>query len=189
MYDLRIKNGRIYDGTGSPSYLSDIAVHDGNIVAVGTIEGAASKTVDARGLAVCPGFIDLHTHSDLSFLLDSTAQSKLRQGVTLELAGNCGNSFCAPIIGTAADEFRARVSQYTDDFEITWSDFGGYLDAVERAGSPLNLAVQVGHNTVRQCVLGFVSKPTVLKVSHRDTEAQRRGERIPNLNLCASVSL
>ena len=88
MYDLLIRDGRIYDGTGSPAYSADIGVADGEIVAIGRLEGESVKTVNASGLAVSPGFIDLHTHSDMSFLLDSTAQSKVRQGVTLELAGN-----------------------------------------------------------------------------------------------------
>ena len=158
MYDLLIKNGHIYDGTGSPAYVADVAVRNGNIVAIGNLEGVASKTVDARNLAVCPGFIDLHTHSDISFLLDSTAQSKVRQGVTLEVAGNCGNSVCAPLIGSAVDSFKESTARYTDRFEITWNHFGGYIDAIEQAGATLNLAFQVGHSTVRQCVMGMDSR-------------------------------
>ncbi|MCH7745542.1 MAG: amidohydrolase family protein, partial [Chloroflexi bacterium] len=154
MYDLLVKNGRIIDGTGSASYTADVAVAGGEIVAIGKLDGESAKTIDAAGLAVSPGFIDLHTHSDMSFLLDPTAQSKVRQGVTLELAGNCGMSFCAPLIGEAEAMLKARVSQYTDSFEVTWTDFGGYLDALERAGSTLNIATQVGHGTVRTCVIG-----------------------------------
>jgi N-acyl-D-amino-acid deacylase len=154
MYDLLIKNGRIYDGTGSASYTADVAVAGDEIVAIGRLDGEAEKTLDASGLALSPGFIDLHTHSDISFLLDPTAQSKVRQGVTLELAGNCGSSFCAPLMGDANEMLKSRVSQYTDRFEPTWNDFGGYLDAVEQAGCTLNLAVQVGHGTIRACVLG-----------------------------------
>ncbi len=155
MYDLKIENGSVFDGTGAGVYSADVAAVGGEIVAIGNLEGEARKVVNAGGLAVSPGFIDLHTHSDMSFLLDSTAQSKVRQGVTLELAGNCGMSFCAPLEGAAEELLKTRVSQYTDDFEVTWTDFGGYLDAVERAGSTLNLAVQVGHGTVRSCVVGL----------------------------------
>ena len=155
MYDLKIKNGSVFDGTGTAAYRADVAAVKGEIVAIGTLEGEALKVVDAGGLAVSPGFIDLHTHSDASFLLDSTAQSKVRQGVTLELAGNCGMSFCAPLEGAAEELLKTRVSQYSDDFEVTWTDFGGYLDAIERSGSTLNLAVQVGHGTVRSCVVGL----------------------------------
>jgi N-acyl-D-amino-acid deacylase len=155
MYDLLIKNGWIIDGTGSARYQADVGVQNGDIVAIGQLAGEAQKTIDANGLIVAPGFIDLHTHSDLSFLLDPTAQSKVRQGVTLELAGNCGYSFCAPLHGAAHDMLRPRVSQYTDNFTPTWNDFGGYLDALQRAGSTVNLAVQVGHGTVRAGVLGM----------------------------------
>src|SRR5262245_11072009 len=160
MYDLLIQHGRIIDGTGSAPYAADVGVKDGDIVAIGRLAGEAAKTVDATGRVVSPGFIDLHTHSDVSFLLDPTAQSKVRQGVTLELAGNCGSSFCAPLYGAAAEMLRARVSQYTETFEPTWSDFGGYLDAVQRAASTLNLAVQVGHNTIRAAVMGMEARAT-----------------------------
>jgi N-acyl-D-amino-acid deacylase len=158
MYDLLIRHGRIIDGTGSAPYAADVGVKDGDIVAIGRLEDEAGKTVDATGQVVAPGFIDLHTHSDLSFLLDPTAQSKVRQGVTLELAGNCGSSFCAPLQGAAAEMLRARVSQYAEAFEPTWSDFGGYLDAVQRATSTLNLAVQVGHGTIRAAVMGMEAR-------------------------------
>ena len=158
MYDLLIRNGRIIDGTGSAPYAADIGVTDGDIAAIGRLEGEAAKTIDAGGLVVAPGFIDLHTHSDLSFLLDPTAQSKVRQGVTLELAGNCGSSFCAPLQGAASEMLRARVSQYAEAFEPTWTDFGGYLDAVQRARCTLNLAVQVGHGTVRAAVMGMEAR-------------------------------
>jgi N-acyl-D-amino-acid deacylase len=158
MYDLLIKNGSIFDGTGSPAYVADVAAVGGEIVAIGKLDGQAASTVDASGLIVCPGFIDLHKHSDMSFLLDNTAQSKVRQGVTFELAGNCGSSFCAPLIGEAREALEARVSQYTDNFEVTWDDFGGYLDALDAAKPTLNIAVQVGHGTVRSCVVGLDSR-------------------------------
>src|SRR5688572_12978144 len=119
MYDLLIKHGAVIDGTGSAPFMADIAAQGGNIVALGQLAAEAHTVVDASGAVVAPGFIDLHTHSDLSFLLDPTAQSKVRQGVTLELAGNCGSSFCAPLHGAASDMLRPRVSQYTDDFTPT----------------------------------------------------------------------
>ena len=101
MYDLLFKNGRVFDGTGGAADSADVAAVGGDIVAIGSLEGEAGKTIDVGGMAVCPGFIDLHTHSDMSFLLDPTAQSKVRQGVTLELVGNRGMSFCAPVEGAA----------------------------------------------------------------------------------------
>ena len=159
MYDLLIKNGLVLDGTGGASYSADVAVVGADIVSIGQLDGESVKTIDAEGLAVSPGFIDLHTHSDASFLLDPKAQSKVRQGVTLELTGNCGMSFCAPLQGDAEALMWARLSQYTSSFDVTWNDFAGYLDALESAGSTLNLATQVGHHTVRACVVGLEDKP------------------------------
>ena len=155
MYDLLVKNGRIHDGTGSASYAADIGVVGDEIAAIGRLEGEAVRTIDAAGLAVAPGFIDLHSHSDASFLMDPTAQSKVRQGVTLELVGNCGYSFCAPLHGAGRDELQTWVGHYTDSFDVTWKDFSGYLDTVQQVGPPVNLAVQVGHATVRACVIGL----------------------------------
>ncbi|MEE8362717.1 MAG: amidohydrolase family protein, partial [Dehalococcoidia bacterium] len=97
MYDILIKNGRVVDGTGAPAYAADVAVAGDMIVATGQLEGEAARTIDAAGRVVSPGFIDLHCHSDMSFLVDPTADSKLTQGVTLELNGNCGMSPCAPL--------------------------------------------------------------------------------------------
>jgi len=86
-YDLLIRGGRLVDGSGSPAVEGDVAVKDGRIARIGRLEGAqATRVIDAGGLVVAPGFIDLHTHSDLDLLADGTAQSKIRQGVTLDAA-------------------------------------------------------------------------------------------------------
>jgi N-acyl-D-amino-acid deacylase len=135
-----------------------VATKGGEIAAVGQVVGEATKRIDVAGQVVAPGFIDLHTHSDLSFLLDHTAQSKVRQGVTLELAGNCGSSFCAPLYGAAREALQQRAAQYEQPLDVTWTDFAGYLDALERARPALNVAVQVGHGTVRTCVLGMEAR-------------------------------
>ena len=159
MYDLLIKNGLVLDGTGGASYSADVAAVSGDIVAIGRQDGESVKTINAEGLAVSPGFIDLHSHSDMSFLLDPTAQSKVRQGVTLELVGNCGESNGAPLQGDAEARLREELSQYESSFDITRDDFAGYLDALQRAGSTLNIASQVGHHTIRACVVGLEDKP------------------------------
>jgi len=156
VYDLLIKGGRVIDGTGAPSYEADVAVRGDSIVAIGLgIEGEAKTTVEASGLAVTPGFIDIHTHSDMSFLIDPLADSKVRQGVTTEVTGNCGMSFCAPLIGMAREQFDERLDRADGIVEPTWTDFAGYLDALEQARSTLNIANQVGHGTVRTAVMGM----------------------------------
>ena len=98
--DIKLMAGNVYDGSGSEPFTADVGIFGDRIVAIGDLSHAdASRCIDAAGSAVTPGFIDLHTHSDASFLIDSLADSKLRQGVTLELMGNCGMSFCAPLRG------------------------------------------------------------------------------------------
>ena len=154
-YDLIIKNGTVIDGTGEPGYVADVAVRGDAIAGIGSFEGEPAETVDATGLAVAPGFIDIHSHSDMSFFVDPLADSKVRQGVTLEVTGNCGASFCAPLIGDARKELAARLSKFDWHMEPTWTGFDGYLDAVDEAGSVLNVAAQVGHGTVRTAVMGM----------------------------------
>src|SRR2546428_12062937 len=119
MYDLLLKNGLLIDGTGSAPYRADVAVRDGDIAVIGQVEGESLQTIDAGGQVVSPGFIDLHTHSDMSFLLDPTAQSKVRQGGTLELAGNCGSGFCSPPPGRGHEVLPARRGQDSDPVSAT----------------------------------------------------------------------
>ena len=170
MYDLLIKGGTILDGTGTPSYVADVAVAKGRLVAIGQLDNEALEIMDATGLAVAPGFIDLHTHSDASFLLDGTAQSKLRQGCTLELTGNCGSSFCAPLIGQAREIGEQRISMFGVEPHLDWTYFGEYLERLEQAGSTINLATQVGHGTIRAAVLGFDDRaPTPEELTQMQT--------------------
>ena len=136
MHTIEIKNGIIVDGSGSDSYIGNVYLKDKEIIAITHGEVINSDiSIDATGKIVTPGFIDLHSHSDFSFLLDSTAQSKLRQGVTMELLGNCGFSLCAPLNKYTKEDFDSWISEYTDTFDITWSDFGGYIAASKKANA------------------------------------------------------
>ncbi len=155
MFEVIIKNGTVIDGTGAPGFPADVAISGDAISAVGKIKAPAETVIDADGKAVTPGFIDLHTHSDSSFLVDPLADSKLTQGVTLELLGNCGFSFCAPLIGGAKDQFEQRMDQTDSHLKPSWTSFAGYLDALEEAGSVINVAAQVGHSTIRTAVLNM----------------------------------
>ena len=92
MLDLIIRNGTVIDGTGSPKFKADIGIQDDLVIRIGEVTDSASSEINASGSVVTPGFIDLHTHSDNSFLIDPLADSKLTQGVTFELMGNCGMS-------------------------------------------------------------------------------------------------
>jgi N-acyl-D-amino-acid deacylase len=155
MFDLIIKNGTVVDGTGSPKFKADVAIKGDSVVELGEISGESAREVDATGKIVTPGFIDLHTHSDNSFLIDPLADSKLTQGVTFELMGNCGMSYCAPLNENTVDEFKGRTDKYDPDYKPAWTTMDGYLTALEEIGSTINIAAQVGHGTVRRTVMGM----------------------------------
>ena len=155
MYEVVIRNGYIYDGLGSNPYIADIAILNGIIVAIGKIEDEALNVIDASGYSVSPGFIDLHTHSDLSFLIEPLADSKLRQGCTFELIGNCGRSDGGPLLGEAFDLTSERLEtlNFTPNFTLT-GNYADYLNLLEQKGTLINIAGQIGHGTLRTSVIG-----------------------------------
>ena len=157
VFDLIIRNGTVIDGTGSAGFCADVAIKGDSIVTVGEVaeNAEAAREVDAAGKVVTPGFIDLHTHSDNSFLVDPLADSKLTQGVTFELMGNCGMSYCAPLNEQTIDEFKSRTDKFDPEYQPGWSTMDGYLSALEENGSTINIAAQVGHGTVRRTVMGM----------------------------------
>lgn len=159
MYDLLIRGGGILDGSGNPWYRADIGIRDGRISEIMTISapaGVSCEEIDARGLAVCPGFIDMHSHSDFTLLVNPRAESKVRQGVTTEVIGNCGDS-AAPALGEAEGSARKTLEDY--GLELGWASFSAYLQRLERVGVSVNVASLVGHGTVRKSVLGFENRP------------------------------
>lgn len=157
-YDLLIKNGKIIDGTGNAWYKADVAVEKGRIAAIGRDLGKAETVIDGSGHIVSPGFIDIHSHSDLPALIDPMAHSKIRQGVTTEVVGQCGNS-AAPLY----DSLRAYKEKYgrsgvPEDFEFNWTTMESYLKLLDKSGIALNIAAVVGHGTVRANVLGYENR-------------------------------
>lgn len=147
-YDLVLRNGKIVDGSGNPWFLGDVAVRDGRIVAVGRVPaGPARREIDARGLVVAPGFIDMHSHSDYLLLEDGDAQSKVRQGVTTEVLGE-GRSV-GPYLGKLPPH-RAVVGGKG----VRWATMAGYFETLEKAGVSVNVASYVGLDNVWQGVLG-----------------------------------
>jgi N-acyl-D-amino-acid deacylase len=150
-YDVLIRNAKIIDGRGNPWYRGDIAVRDGRIAALGhSLSGGAAETIDAGELTACPGFIDTHTHSDFVFFVDPTAQSKVRQGVTTEVTGNCGMS-AAPLIEAARHMSRILSA----GFEPGWKSVAQYLEMVARQPKTVNLAPLIGHANLRMAVIGM----------------------------------
>lgn len=154
-YDLVIRNGRIVDGSGNPWFTGDVAITGDKIVAVGRVPvGDAKRVIDAKGLVVAPGFIDIHSHSDDLLLEDGHAESKIRQGVTTEVLGE-GRS-AGPAKGKVpARKLKARGK------EFTWSTLGGYFDAIDKAGVCVNVASYVGLDNVWEGVMGTsYARPT-----------------------------
>jgi len=158
-YDVLIKGGRLMDGTGMPWKKADVAVTGERIVRVGHLSASdADSVIDAEGLCVTPGFIDIHTHSDLGIMLDPAAECAIRQGVTTHVVGNCGDS-AAPVSDPARGLLEKRFSYFArKGFPMTWHTFAEYLDRVEAVEPAINIAALVGHSTVRLAVMGFSEK-------------------------------
>ena len=153
MLDILIKNNMVVDGTGKPAFKADVGVAAGHIAVVTEgVEQEAKRTIQAQGLYLAPGFVDPHSHSDLTLLVDPRAESKIRQGVTTEVTGNCGFS-PAPVSGAAVEEVRAEAQLLGVD--VTWTSVAEYLERLRRPGIAVNVVPLVGHNTVRGSVLGY----------------------------------
>lgn len=160
-FDLLIKGVKVVDGCGNPWYRADLGVRAGRIAAIGDLSTAppAARTIDGAGLVAAPGFIDIHTHSDFTLLVDGHAQSKVRQGVTLELTNHCGG-WAAPLApGVSLDNAHRHVATYDPGFGIDWADMDGYLGRLERQGTAVNVAALVGHGNLRAAVFGFEDRP------------------------------
>jgi len=154
-YDIVIKGGYVIDGTGNPWFRADIGILNGRIVKVGRINGeSAEKAIDADKLFVTPGFIDIHTHSDITLLVNPKADSKIRQGVTTDVVGNCGIS-AAPIKKERLELHKKHFEPYSEYVSWNWSTMGEYFKQLEENGVSMNIAALVGHGTVRTAVMGF----------------------------------
>src|SRR4029450_5978591 len=147
-YDLLIRNGRIVDGTGNPWFAGDVGVRGDRIVAVGHLDGAsATRQIDAKGLVVAPGFLDLHTHSDQTLLTDGNAESKVRQGVPVDVIGE--STSVAPRDGLA-------------EAKDTWTDFTGYWRALGQKGISMNVISEVSFQQLRLVAVGYNPGPATI---------------------------
>jgi len=154
-FDVVIRNGRLLDGTGMPWSLRDVGIRKGKIARVGDLgRGKAALEIDASGKYVAPGFIDIHTHSDVGLLVERTAEAAVRQGVTTQVIGNCGDS-PAPISDRYRELAVRRFTYYAEASEWTWSTYGEYLEFLEKGGVGINVAGLVGHGSVRLAAMGF----------------------------------
>src|SRR6202171_169761 len=154
--DLVFEGGRVADGTGAPLFLSDVAVKDGRIAAIGRLaDRPARRRIDARGLVVAPGFIDLLGQSEYNVLVDPRAASKITQGITTEVTGE-GDSI-APLDENAIAEGKDTWEKY--GVRPDWRTLDGYFRALERRGTAINLGTFVGSGGVRAMVVGRENRP------------------------------
>ncbi len=154
-FDIIIKGGSIYDGTGGPPFEGDAGIKADRIAAVGDLSGAsAAKVIDAKGLAVSPGFINMLSWSTASLIIDGRSQSELRQGVTTEIFGE-GKS-----MGPLTEEMKRRTVAGQGDlkFDIAWTTLSQYLNYLEKLGISPNVGSLVGAGTVREYVIGMENK-------------------------------
>lgn len=146
-FEVILRGGTVIDGTGRPRMRADAAIHHGRIARIGDLSGATARDdIDASGLVVCPGLIDIHSHSDFTLLIDGRAQSALAQGVTTELVGNCGHG-CSPM--GDAPQFAANIFGYDGNTPLDWRSTADYLGRVEAARPALNVATLVPLGNLR----------------------------------------
>jgi N-acyl-D-aspartate/D-glutamate deacylase len=148
-----LTGGHVVDGTGTEPVAATVLVEDGRIAAVLPAGGAlpGAEVIDATGNIVAPGFIDLHSHADFTLQSSSDAPTQLYQGVTTLVTGNCGWS---PFPITDLDQLKAGTAFLAPEHDWSWHDTGGFAEAAERAGIAVNVALQVGHSSLRLAVMG-----------------------------------
>lgn len=151
MFDLLINGGEMLDGSGAPARRADVAISGERIAAIGDLSGAeARKIVSAAGCCVCPGFIDVHSHSDTFILLEPAAPSKIFQGVTTEIVGNCGAS-TAPRQGA----YKMPTDWREKNYPGAWSSVAEYRALLEQVQPAVNIVLLIGHNSLRAGVIGY----------------------------------
>ena len=164
-FDVLIAGGEVLDGTGAAAVRADVGIRGDRVAAIGPLAGrSAAKTIDATGLVVAPGFIDLHTHSEMPLIADGTAQSKVRQGVTLDVTGE--SSSAAPRDGLAGGG--------QDGPAADWTTFTQYFARLEQQGISINTVAHVASEQVRRVVMGFESRPATAAERQRMTELVAR---------------
>lgn len=157
-FDLVLKQGRVYDGLGQEPFTADIGISGQAIKEIGRISSTRSiSVIEAKGLSVCPGFIDTHDHSDIGLLVNPRAESHIRQGITTLVSGNCGSS-PFPVPEEIFEEQRENLREQFA-IELDWMDIKGFFSRLEQKRLACNYATFVGQGTIRGAALGFNDRP------------------------------
>ncbi|MDC7125479.1 MAG: D-aminoacylase [Spirochaetales bacterium] len=160
MYSWILQNCQIIDGTGAPGFHSDIGISGDKIARIGNLKNAESeKTIDATKLVCAPGFIDMHSHSDLEALANPREENKLSQGVTTEIAGNCGYSLF-PVTSNGKPAIKEMMKSFNKDIDIPWSNSKDYFDLLKKIKIGFNYYPLVGHGMLRLNTSGFYPEPS-----------------------------
>lgn len=179
-FDILIKNTRIVDGTGLPSYIGSVGIRADRIVGIGEVDGPAVREIDGRGMVTCPGFVDPHSHADVTFMKYPLAQNLLMQGITTVIAGNCGMSLAPIDAESDSDITTAMKNALGGNLDISWRSFSEWLSVVEQFGISINYAPLVGHSMLRTATMGMqthqgASEFQIDKMEHLADEAMRSG--------------
>src|SRR5271156_4345009 len=166
-YDVLIRHGQIVDGSGGAPFAGDVAIRGDRIVSIGSFENTkAKREIDATGLVVSPGFIDMLGQSELSLLIDNRSQSKLSQGITSEITGEGGS--IAPQNELTIAPRKILLDHY--HLSVDWKDLAGYFRRLEKSGTPINIGTYVGAAQVREAVLGDVNRaPTPAELKQMES--------------------
>lgn len=157
-YDLLLRGGNVIDGSGAAGFVADVAIADGRIAEIGQVPaGSAARVLDVSGAAVCPGFIDLHSHTDYTIFSAPSAITQATQGVTTLVTGNCGFS-PFPVVPAHASELRSHGGFLADGLSWEWESTADYADAVDALPLGVNLALQVGHDALRIGAMGLAER-------------------------------
>ena len=175
MCDTIITNARIVDGIGAPWFEADLAVAEGKIVEIGRLSAQeADRVVDAAGKVLCPGFIEIHGHSDATLLINPLAESSIHLGVTTECTGNCGSSLF-PVTRQTEKQILNHFTAFVPDYEINWSDLTQLKEKYESQGVSVNVVPLIGHNVVRAAVKGSDMGPSTPDERRRMAELVEEG--------------